>query len=59
MNCVNSSCKLTELSRLIGGIYEEVMVFFAIVMLLAAYSMIKGRKESDEAEKKPLNIGLF
>lgn len=35
-----------------------IMVFFAIVMLLAAYSMIKGRKENEEAEKKPLNIVL-
>jgi uncharacterized membrane protein YfcA len=35
-----------------------IMVFFAIVMLLAAYSMIKGRKEKEETEKKELNIAL-
>lgn len=34
-----------------------IMVFFALVMLLAAYSMIRGRKES-EADKKDLNIPL-
>lgn len=35
-----------------------IMVFFAIVMLLAAYSMIKGRKEQSEEHKKPLNIPM-
>ncbi len=35
-----------------------IMVFFAIVMLLAAYSMIKGRKEKEDTEKKELNIAL-
>lgn len=34
-----------------------IMVFFAIVMLLAAYSMIKGRKEQQE-NLKPLNIPM-
>jgi uncharacterized membrane protein YfcA len=30
-----------------------IMVLFALVMLAAAYSMIKGRKETDSQEKKP------
>lgn len=34
-----------------------IMVFFALVMLVAAYSMIRGRKES-QAEEKELNIPL-
>lgn len=35
-----------------------IMVFFALVMLVAAYSMIRGRKES-QAEEKDLNIPLI
>jgi uncharacterized membrane protein YfcA len=36
-----------------------IMIFFALVMLLAAYSMIRGRKETDGGEKKVVNIGIL
>ncbi|WP_224484390.1 sulfite exporter TauE/SafE family protein [Robertkochia aurantiaca] len=33
-----------------------IMVFFALIMLLASYSMIRGRKVDDDAEKKPISF---
>jgi uncharacterized membrane protein YfcA len=36
-----------------------IMVFFALVMLLASYSMIKGRKETTNEVNKALNIPLI
>jgi len=36
-----------------------IMVFFALVMLLASYSMIKGRKEREEDKAKEMNIPLI
>jgi uncharacterized membrane protein YfcA len=37
-----------------------IMVFFAIIMLLASYSMIKGRKEEQkQEEQKPFNYPLI
>lgn len=36
-----------------------IMVFFAIIMLAASVSMIRGRKEADVSKKKPLRIPLI
>lgn len=36
-----------------------IMVFFGIIMLVAAYSMIKGRKENTSSEKKNYNYPLI
>jgi uncharacterized membrane protein YfcA len=36
-----------------------IMLFFALIMLAASYSMIKGRKESVASESKKLNIPLI
>ncbi len=37
-----------------------IMIFFAVVMLLASYSMIKGRKEEQgDEEQKPFNYPLI
>jgi hypothetical protein len=36
-----------------------IMVFFGVVMLLASYSMIKGRKGGEESERKPFNLPLI
>jgi uncharacterized membrane protein YfcA len=36
-----------------------IMVFFALIMLLASYSMIKGRKEEKQAKQKPFNYPLI
>lgn len=33
-----------------------IMVFFAVIMLLASYSMIKGRKEKTEADRGPIKF---
>lgn len=36
-----------------------IMVFFALVMLAASYSMIRGRKESSGGEEKPFNLPII
>lgn len=36
-----------------------IMLFFALIMLAASYSMIKGRKENQVSERKKLNIPLI
>jgi len=36
-----------------------IMLFFAIIMLLASYSMIKGRKEEVQTEQRPFNYPLI
>jgi hypothetical protein len=42
---------ITEIGSFVLTDSIAIMSFFAIVMLLAAYSMIKGRKEDNEEEK--------
>lgn len=49
--------QLFELGSFILSKEIAIMIFFALVMLLAAYSMIRGRKEGP-MEKKELNIPL-
>ena len=36
-----------------------IMLFFAIIMLAASYSMIKGKKETESAKQKKLNVPLI
>jgi uncharacterized membrane protein YfcA len=46
-----------KISRLMSG--EAQLILFAIIMLMASYFMIKGRKETEADENKKLNIPLL
>jgi hypothetical protein len=46
-----------KISKLMSG--EAQLILFAIIMLMASYFMIKGRKEVEADENKKLNIPLL
>ncbi|MCR9153649.1 MAG: sulfite exporter TauE/SafE family protein [Bacteroidetes bacterium] len=51
--------QLWEFNNFVLSKEIAIMIFFAIIMLLASYSMIRGRKEGEvDPEPKPLNIPL-